>query len=95
MGIKSNHPNLTQIQIAQKLEYSVSTIKRYRDQIKMPSPHNSKNERMNTQQQSVNKHQVKAGSARHVHFANGGKCHNDKKSFSGKELIDKAFNKTG
>ena len=39
MEIKSNIRKLTQKQMAQQLSFSDPTIKKYRDQINMPSPH--------------------------------------------------------
>ena len=42
MGIKFDIPKLTQKRLAQQLGFLNSTIKRYRDQLNMPSPCNRK-----------------------------------------------------
>ena len=42
MEIKSNEPRLTQKEISKQLTYSVSTVKRYRDDINMDSPYKRK-----------------------------------------------------
>ena len=39
MEVKFNNPKLTQKQISKQLGFSDSTIKRYRDDIKMDSPY--------------------------------------------------------
>ena len=39
MEMKSNNPKLTQKQICKELGFSDSTVKRYRNDIKMPSPY--------------------------------------------------------
>ena len=43
MELKYNNPKLTQKQICNQLGFSDSTIKRYRDDIKMDSPYNRNN----------------------------------------------------
>ena len=43
MEIRSNNPRMTQNQICKQLGTSDSTIKRYRDDIKMDSPYNRSN----------------------------------------------------
>ena len=48
LEIKSKYPELTQKQTAQQLEYSDFTMKRHKDQIKMPSPDNRKNAQRKT-----------------------------------------------
>ena len=42
MELKSKEPKLTQEEISKHLGFSDSTIKRYRDDIKMDSPYNIK-----------------------------------------------------
>ena len=44
LKIKSNEPNLTHREISKHLGFSGSTIKRYRDDIKMDSPYDRKKE---------------------------------------------------
>ena len=62
--IKSNNSKVTQKQIRQHLGQSVSTIKRYRDQINMSRPcnkNNTKRRKMNPQKTSVKTSQIKGG----------------------------------
>ena len=82
MQIKSDSPEITRNQIEQRLGYSICTIKRYIDQIKMSTPYNRKSsgrKNLNTQEPSVNTLQT-----------NGGECENS--SFFGKKVSDKDFN---
>ena len=36
-------------------------------------------------------HNVKSGSPNHVCFADGGQCETEKRTFSGREIIDKSL----
>ena len=47
MELKSKEPKLTQEEISKHLGFSDSTIKRYRDDIKMDSPYNIKKYKKN------------------------------------------------
>ena len=76
MEIIYNIPKITEKQMAQQVGFPDSTIRRYRDQINMPSPYNRKSterKKMNSQDGSIT---VKRGKS---------------EIFSGKELIDEAF----
>ena len=80
--VKSNFPNLPRKSIAQHLGDSGSTIKEYRGPTKRPSTYirkTSKRKKMRYQDGSIT--------------IKGGNCEIDNEFFSGKEIIDKAFNK--
>ena len=92
MEVKSNNPKLTQKQISNRLGFSDSTIKRYRDDINMDSPYNRNNYKKRTPKQKpstttienskpiTNKRSktLKGGDPSNIHM-------------SGKELIEQAF----
>ena len=106
MEEKFNNPRLTQKQICKQLGFSDSTIKRYRDDIKMDSPHRrnnhkkkkpkrstediSKNE--NTNESSKNEIIDKRIKYKPKVEIRGGYL--EDRRLSGKELIEQAFNTT-
>ena len=98
MELKVNDSKLNQKQKAQQLCYSDSTMKRYRDQIKMSSAYikkKSKSEKMSTQGSSQASTEKQAGTELHIHFMKAGKCstyYDIKSFFSGESLFGKAFN---
>ena len=108
MDIRSNNPRMTQKQICNQLGFSDSTIKRYRDDIKMDSPYNrnnykkkkpkkspditTKNNKTVIDESSKNKTIEKRNKNRPRNDIKGGNI-SDIHPLSSKEIIDYAFQK--
>ena len=98
MEVRSNNPKMTQKEICKELGTSGSTIKRYRDDIKMDSPYNRGNNKKKTKQvsntttedSSKNKTIEKRIKNKLKNEIKGGNI-SDNNILSGKELIDQAF----
>ena len=103
MELKYNNPRMTQKEICKQLGFSDSTIKRYRDDIKMDSPYRSSNNKKkkpkqtpininndNTKSDSEQDNRNKRIEKRIKNKLKGGNI-SDTHSLSGKELIDQAF----
>ena len=99
MEIRSNNPKMTQKQICKELGTSDSTIKRYRDDIKMNSPYNRSNNKKKkpkqvsnttTEDSSKNKTVEKRIKNKLKNEIRGGNI-SDNNILSGKKLIDQAF----
>ena len=95
MEIRSNNPRMTQNQICKQLGTSDSTIKRYRDDIKMDSPYNRNNDkkrkpRKETDESPKNKIIEKRIKNKLKNEMKGGDISNNH-SISSKEIIEYAF----
>ena len=108
MDIRSNNPRMTQKQICNQLGFSDSTIKRYRDDIKMNSPYNRNNYKKKKPKKSPdittenNKTVIDESSKnKTIEKSNKNRLRNDIKggnisdihTLSSKEIIDYAFQK--
>ena len=100
MEEKYNNPKLTQKEICKNLGFSDSTIKRYRDDIKMESPYrrNNNKKKKPTQKQSTvtediskNENTKSVTNKRSKNNVIKGGNTSDTHSISDKELIDYAF----
>ena len=100
MEEKYNNPKLTQKQICKQLGFSDSTIKRYRDDIKMDSPYRRNNHKKKQPKQSPdttteviskNENTKSVTNKRSKHnVIKGGNVY-DSHTLSGRELIDQTF----
>ena len=100
MEEKFNNPRLTQNQICKHLGFSDSTIKRYRDDIKMDSPHRRNNHKKKKPKQSPDtttenickKENTKSVTNKRSknNVIKGGNV-SDTHTLTGRELIDQAF----
>ena len=95
MEEKYNNPRLTQKQICKQLGFSDSTIKRYRDDIKMDSPYRrntSKKKKPKQSPSSTTTENTKSVTNKRSknNFIKGGNI-SDSHTISNKEIIDYAF----
>ena len=97
---KFKNPKLTQKQICKQLGFSDSTIKRYRDDIKMDSPYRRNNPEKKKPKQSPdttteniskNKNTKSVTNKRSKNNAIKGGTVSDSHTLSGKEIIDQDF----
>ena len=100
MEEKFNNPKLTQKQICKQLGFSDSTIKRYRDDIKMDSPYRRNNHKKKKPKQSPdtttenisrNENTKSVTNKRSKNNVIKGGNVSDTHTLSGRELIDQAF----
>ena len=97
---KFNNPRLTQKQICKQLGFSDSTIKRYRDDIKMDSPYKRNNHKKKKPKQSPdttteiiskNENTKTVANKRPKNNVMKGSNFSDIHTLSGRELIQQAF----
>ena len=100
MEEKYNNPKLTQKEICEKLRFSDSTIKRYRDDIQMDSPYRRNNHKKKTPKQksptvteniSKNENTKSVTNKRSKNNVIRGDNATNTHTISEKELIDYAF----
>ena len=93
MEVKFNNPKLTQKQICKQLGFSDSTIKRYRDDIKMDSPYgrNTNKKRKPNQSYSTTENTKTVSNKRSKNNDIKGGNISDSHTISNKEIIDYAF----
>ena len=100
MEEKLNNPRLTQKQICKQLGFSDSTIKRYRDDIKMDSPFRRNNHKKKKPKQSPdarteniskNENTKSVTNKRSKHNVIKGGNVSDTHTLSGRELSDQVF----
>ena len=99
MEEKFNNPRLTQKQICKQLGFSDSTIKRYRDDIKMDSPYRRTNHKKKKPKQSPDTTEIISKNENTKSVTNKRSKNNvlkggnvsDSHTLSGRELIEQAF----
>ena len=93
MEVKFNNPKLTQKQICKQLGFSDSTIKRYRDDIKMDSPYrrNTNEKRKPNQSYFTTENTKSVSNKRSKNSIIKGGNISDSHTISNKEIIDYAF----
>ena len=87
MEVKFNNPKLTQKQICKQLGFSDSTIRRYRDDIKMDSPYRRNTNKKRKPNQSYSTIENKRSKINDIKGGNVTNSH----TTSNKEIIDYAF----
>ena len=89
MGIRSSNPKMTQKQICNHLGFSDSTIKRYRDDIKMHSPYNRNINKKKKPKQSPSSTTTENKKSKNNVIKGG--IVSDNHTITGRELIDQGF----